>query len=67
MFADTNTVKPVLKTTLKYKEHTPQIPQGYIFIVHVIEPVYKDHLCIRTTFCWTLWGIPTGHDVHVLS
>ncbi len=21
---------------------------------HVIEPAYKDHLCIRTTFCWSV-------------
>ncbi len=27
-------------------------PQRYTF--HVIEPAYRDQLCIRTTFCWSL-------------
>ncbi len=37
-------------------------PQLYTF--HAIEPAYKDHLCIRTTFCWSLgWSLYSSFTV----
>ncbi len=52
-----NTVKPALKTNRieRAPAHITTFigPQGYAF--HVIEPVYKDHLCIRTTLSCSLW------------
>ncbi len=46
------TVKPPLKKPYilrppAYEDHSLQVPKG---MFHVVEPVHKDHLCIRTTF-----------------
>ncbi len=64
-----NTVKPALKTTCKYKGHlliktTLYGPHGYTF--NISEPAYKDRLCIRIIFCWSLgWFLYTSFTVHV--
>ncbi len=30
---------------------------------HIIEPAYKDHLCIRSIFCWSLeWSLFTSFN-----
>ncbi len=44
----------LLWRTPVYKDHLLHFtnPQGYSF--HVINPSYKDQLCIRITFCWSL-------------
>ncbi len=54
---------PYIKTTCLYRPYITG-PQGYTF--HVNEPAYKDHLhvCIRTTFCWSLrWSLYTSFTV----
>ena len=39
-------------------------PHNYTF--HVTEPVYIDHLCIRTIFCWFLgWSLYTSFTIFV--
>ncbi len=50
-----STPKPTLKTTFMKRPPACKghILQGYTF--DVIEPAYKDHLCNRTSFCWSLW------------
>ncbi len=41
-------------------------PQGYTF--HVIKPEYKDHLCRRTTYCWSLgWSLYTSSLYMILK
>ena len=51
---------PVIKAT--YKDHIAQVPRGYTF--HVIEPAYKDHLCIRTHFVGSGGGLHTSFTVY---
>ena len=36
--------------------HIFQVPGIYtLHTLHVIKPVYEDHLCITTIFYWPLW------------
>ncbi len=50
-----------IKTTNLYRPYFTG-PQGYT--IHVIEPTYKDHLCIRTTFGFSLrWSLYTSLTV----
>ncbi len=35
-----------------------------VYTFHAIKPAYKDHLCIRSTFCWSLgWSLYTNFTV----
>ncbi len=57
-------IQPNSMDHLLIKPKRPHLtsPQGYTF--HVIEPAYKDHLCIRTIFRWSLgWSLYTSFTV----
>ena len=39
-----------------------------MYTLNAIEPACKDHLCIRTTFCWSLWwSLYTSVAVYIAS
>ena len=58
------TVKPALKATCIDIPPPFTGPQVYAF--HANEPVYKEHLCVRPTFCWSLdLSLYTSSTIHV--
>ncbi len=56
-----------------YQEDSQTVSKDHLYIrppaskdhiLHVIEPAHIDHLCIRTTFCWSLgWSLYTSFAV----